>query len=150
MPSNPGKEMGDGEVVLSDAYRFVDEIHRWTPEKLERANRLASRLASNAGVEMSEPELVVAPEPVSDAARRAALAREIEAWVREGYRVETQMDYQAVVLKGHRTNHVLHVILSVITLGLWLLIWLLVAVFGGERRRLLVVDEFGKIDVRTV
>lgn len=82
--------------------------------------------------------------------RKEKLAREIEAHVRDGYRVETQGDYQAVVLKGHRANHVLHLILSLVTLGAWLLVWLLVAVFGGERRILITVDPEGVTAVKRV
>ena len=87
---------------------------------------------------------------MADDERKAKIAREVEAWVRDGYRVESQSDYQAVVLKGHRTNHILHLILSLITLGLWLIVWVLVAVFGGEQRRLMTVDEDGVVTVKRV
>ena len=35
----------------------------------------------------------------------------------QGYRVESQQDYQAVIVKGKPINHTLHIILSVITWG---------------------------------
>jgi hypothetical protein len=82
--------------------------------------------------------------------RRTQLNREVEAWVRDGYRVETQGDTQAVMLKGHRPNHILHLILTLVTLGAWAIVWILVAIFGGERRRLIVVDDEGTTHVSRV
>jgi len=81
--------------------------------------------------------------PLSTEQRRAILAQRIAEQVRKGYRVESQMEYQAILVKGHRPNHILHLILSILTAGLWLFVWLALAVFGGENRRMITVDEFG-------
>ncbi len=35
-------------------------------------------------------------------------------------------------------------------LGLWLLVWVLLAVTGGEKRQLIQVDEFGNITIQKV
>ena len=35
-----------------------------------------------------------------------------------GYRVVSQTDDQAMLVRGHRPNHILHLLLSVVTLGL--------------------------------
>lgn len=75
------------------------------------------------------------------------MAHHIAAAVGAGRRVESQSDYQAVLVRGHRPNHVLHLILSVVTFGLWVPVWLGVTVFGGEKRELLSVDEFGNCTV---
>ena len=85
----------------------------------------------------------VATEKLSPDERKASLARLISNKVHEGWRVESQSDYQAIMVRGHRPNHILHLILSIITLGIWLIVWLLVAAWGGEKRRTLMVDEFG-------
>ena len=45
------------------------------------------------------------------------------------------------MVKGHRVNHVLHLILTLVTLGLWGGVWLLLAIFKGERRRYIGVGE---------
>jgi hypothetical protein len=58
-------------------------------------------------------------------------------------RVEPQLDFTAVVVKGKNPSHVLHLLLSLITLGLWLFVWAAVSVFGGERRRMIEIDEHG-------
>ena len=55
--------------------------------------------------------------------------------VRKGWRVESQNDLQVVLVKGQRPNHVLHVILSVLTVGLWIPVSVLVAMTGDEKRK---------------
>lgn len=81
--------------------------------------------------------------------RRDTLARAVTDHVRDGYRVETVTDTQAVVVKGRRPNHLLHFFLSVFTLGFWaLFVWLPIGIFGGERRRVLTVTGPGQVDVR--
>ena len=69
--------------------------------------------------------------------RQAVLSTEIAQWVGRGYRVESQSEIQAVLVKGKPTNHVLHLLLSVFTLGLWLIVWLIV---GGQTFRRLVLN----------
>lgn len=83
--------------------------------------------------------------PVSDGQRRAALAEHVAMAVQNGWRVESQTDFQAVLVDGHRTNHLLHLILSLVTLGLWLIVWGIAAIVGGEKRRVLSVDENGRV-----
>lgn len=80
--------------------------------------------------------------------RKEALARAIHTQVAQGARVESQSDYNAILVKGHRPNHVLHLILSLVTFGLWLLVWLGVVVFGGEKRMAVEVDEWGNVNVQ--
>jgi hypothetical protein len=58
-----------------------------------------------------------------------AVAVEVQ---RDGARIQSQSDNQAVMVKGSGTNHVLHLILWLVTLGLWVLAWVAVAAFGGH------------------
>ncbi len=68
--------------------------------------------------------------------------------VRAGYRVESQVANQAVLVKGRRPNHLLHLILGVVTISLWwLFVWLPLVLFGGEKRRVVTVDTFGNVAV---
>jgi hypothetical protein len=46
---------------------------------------------------------------------------------------------KAVVVKGHRPNHILHLILSIITLGIWVPVWICITIFGGEKRKTVTV-----------
>ena len=77
--------------------------------------------------------------------RRAILAQQVQQAVGRGLRVETQSDTMAVVVNGKPVNHILHLILSVFSLGLWLIPWLIMVVAGGERRTMISVDEFGNV-----
>ena len=58
---------------------------------------------------------------------------------------ESQTDYHVVIVRGHRPNHVLHLLLSIVTLGLWIPVWILLSIFGGEKRRAISVDECGNV-----
>ena len=62
--------------------------------------------------------------------------------------VESQSDFYATLVRGHRPSHLLHLILSIITLGLWLVVWVLVSLGSGEKRTMLSVDEYGNITAR--
>lgn len=91
----------------------------------------------------------VADAAASQGARREALAERIAFLGRDGWRVESQTDYQAVVVKVKRPNHILHLVLSILTLGLWLLVWLIIALRKKERARMvLTVDEMAQVQGR--
>lgn len=77
--------------------------------------------------------------------QQEALDARIAHWIKWGYRVESQSPTQAVLVTGRRPNHILHVILSVITLGLWLIVWFLVATFSGEKRKTISVSADGRL-----
>ena len=62
-----------------------------------------------------------------------------------GMRVESQGDYQAVLIKGRRVNHILHLILTLVTAGLWAVVWIILVIVGGEKRHIVRVDEFGNV-----
>lgn len=82
--------------------------------------------------------------------RKEILARQIQMSVASGRRVESQSDTNAVFVKGKDVNHVLHVILSVLSCGLWLPVWLILIVTGGEKREMVTVDEWGNAAVQRV
>ena len=81
--------------------------------------------------------------------RREALQKQIEEFTRrQNYWVESRSDFEAVLVKGRRVNHLLHGILSVLTVGVWLPVWILLTVFGGEKRRRFYVTREGKVGER--
>ena len=80
--------------------------------------------------------------------RKEALGRAVHTQVAQGARVESQGDYQAILVKGHRPNHMLHLILTLVTLGLWAFVWIGVVAFGGESRMSVGVDEWGNTNVQ--
>jgi hypothetical protein len=86
--------------------------------------------------------------PKTSEQRKELLAQQVANQVRSGRRVESQSDYQAVIVYGHKVNHILHFLLGFITFGLWWLVWIMLAIGGGERRELIAVDEFGNASVQ--
>jgi hypothetical protein len=77
--------------------------------------------------------------------RRSVLASNIAQQVRKGWSVESQTDYQATLAKGHRPNHVLHLILTVLTIGIWGIVWIIVSLTSRVKRQTITVDEFGNV-----
>lgn len=61
----------------------------------------------------------------------------VDHYVGRGWRVESRTEHQVVLAKGQRPNHLLHFFLTIFTLGLWALVWLMVSAFGGEKRKVL-------------
>jgi hypothetical protein len=59
------------------------------------------------------------------------------------WRVEQQTDMNAILVRGKPVNHVLHLLLSLLTLGLWLFVWIPLMALGGETRYCLAVDDHG-------
>lgn len=97
---------------------------------------------------MSEQAMTqTAAEPIraTPEQRTAALERYVATAGQQGWRVQSMTSTQAQLLKGKPTNHVLHLILSLITLGAWLLVWAAVVLFAGQKQRLVTVDEFGNV-----
>lgn len=77
----------------------------------------------------------------TDAERREALDEAIRRARERGAGLESQTDYTAVLVVANNPNHVLHLVLSIVTFGVWLLAWLLVVLRGKERRILVSVDD---------
>lgn len=61
---------------------------------------------------------------------------------RQGGKVEAVSGSQMVVSSGKPVNHILHFLLGFVTLGAWwVIVWLPLCIFGGEKRRVLVVGS---------
>ena len=80
-----------------------------------------------------------------DAERKELLRNFVVEKVASGSRVELQDDFSAVLVFGSKPNHILHFILSILTAGFWLIIWLFIALGSKERRTLYRIDEYGVI-----
>jgi hypothetical protein len=84
--------------------------------------------------------------PVSDETRRQLLQEYLSRDLHSGRgRVESVTAYTAVMVYGKPVNHVLHLLATVLCCGLWLPIWILIAIDGGEKRRVLSVDHCGNV-----
>jgi hypothetical protein len=100
------------------------------------------------GTDWTEQFRVAPPPSVpSDDLRSAVLDRAVMLAVSRGGRVESRSLYQAIIVYGQPPNNVLHAVLSLLTFGLWLLVWLTILIFGqsSERRQVLEVDSYGNL-----
>lgn len=77
--------------------------------------------------------------------RRAMLAQQLQQAAARGLRLESQTEFQAVLIEGKPINHTLHAILTIFTCLIWGIVWAVIAATGGEKRHQLVVDEFGNV-----
>jgi len=87
----------------------------------------------------------LAHEPVTLDQRSQLLGQAVSSATRQGWRVVSQAQTQAQLVKGKPTNHILHLILSIITLGVWLIVWIAMVIFGGEKQKFISVDEYGRL-----
>ncbi|WP_217913184.1 hypothetical protein [Miltoncostaea marina] len=83
-------------------------------------------------------------------ARSRALARALREQVAGGARIEAWYDGGAVTVRGRRPNHVLHLLITLFSVGLWDLVWIALAILGGEQRSIISVDEGGEVTVEDV
>jgi hypothetical protein len=77
----------------------------------------------------------------TDAERRDTLDAAIHRALERGARLDSRMEFSAILVVASTPNHVLHLVLSIVTFGIWLLAWLLVVLRGKERRILVSVDD---------
>lgn len=100
------------------------------------------------------PTPAAAPAPASGVKsadeRKQLLARALQTQIAQGARIESQSDFQAVVIKGKHVNHVLHLILTLVTFFMWGIVWLALVITGGEKRSIVAVDEYGNVSVQKV
>jgi hypothetical protein len=80
--------------------------------------------------------------------REELLARAIADHVRAGWTIAAQSRFQAVLIRGKRPNHRLHLTLTLVTFGLWGIVWLAVSIFGGEKRQIIDIDEHGHTNIQ--
>ena len=77
--------------------------------------------------------------------RMKVLNQEIIKHQTLGKRVESQIEYHVVLVQKQDVNHILHLILSVCTAGLWLVVWAIMVLQTKDIRQVLQVDEYGSI-----
>ena len=87
---------------------------------------------------MNESDSLLTPE------EQEALFRDrLDKRLRKGWRVTSQEGLSAQLESGKHVNHLLHLILSFITLGIWIPMWILLSIFGRQKHQHLNVDERG-------
>ena len=92
------------------------------------------------------PAVPLSTTPVSDQVRCERLQHYLsQELMQQRGRVESVTDYTAVVVYGRPVNHILHLLLTLVTCGLWAVIWLGLVVDHGEQRCVLFVDSCGNV-----
>lgn len=82
---------------------------------------------------------------ITRAERAHTLEAEIQYHGSKGWRVRSKTGSEAALVKGEPISHVTHLLFTIATLGLWLLVWIPLIVFGGERHKYVHVDEDGGV-----
>lgn len=82
----------------------------------------------------------------TESERRSALETRVVRELADGATLESQGGYNAVLIKGKQVNHILHLILSIITAGIWLIVWLLLVITNKRQRVVLFVNEDGVVE----
>jgi hypothetical protein len=77
--------------------------------------------------------------------RKQILAQQLQMASARGRRVESQQDFQAVLIEGKPVNNTLHAILTFLTCLVWGIVWIIISATGGEKRELILVDEWGNV-----
>jgi hypothetical protein len=85
---------------------------------------------------MSVP-LPSTPEHASPAVAKEPLPEQIQRLVINGWRVESQTDQMALMVKGRRPEHILHFVLTMLTFGFWAIVWIFLAISRREDRMVL-------------
>lgn len=114
---------------------FIDRAKRAVRDDLARGRGERELLAQQRQAEIDARGEQEASLDVAGTVRRM---------IAQGWRVESQIDGQVVMVTGHRPNHVLHLLLSIVTVGLWLIVWLIVGLTGGERRKIVRAGPDGR------
>jgi hypothetical protein len=101
----------------------------------------------------SEPTPPPSPMPQtpikSAEERKAALEVVLASELSTGKsRIESKSDFTAVLVSGKKVNHVLHLILTLLTAGLWLFVWLVIVITNSGGRKVISVDAYGNVTTK--
>jgi hypothetical protein len=105
--------------------------------------KLLGRVKNELTIRSQARELVLSTTPRSVVQREAILQKKILQYVGMGYEVQMQSDFQAVLSYNKRPNHILHFFLTILLIGFWLIVWIIIALKNHKYYLTITVDEFG-------
>ena len=79
---------------------------------------------------------------------RAALDRAIATEVASGAELVSQAGTNALLVTGNKFNFTLNLLLTVLTAGLWLIVWAILVATNKPQRVVLFVNERGHVERR--
>ena len=84
-----------------------------------------------------------------DASRKSILDNGLRSYAVSGYMIETKNDFDAVITKQNRTNHILHFLLLAPTCGFWVIPWIYLTIVNkNPERHAYWVDEYGRSEIK--
>lgn len=92
-----------------------------------------------------QTQAVAQVAPQYAAIQSTSMAQTVASYVHAGWRVESQGAGYAVVVWGNRPNHILHLILTLVTFGFWAIVWLIIGISSRETRKTIQVDGYGNV-----
>ena len=78
----------------------------------------------------------------------ALLNDEVARWAKNGWSVSSVSGGQAIVQRTVKLNWLLHILLSLLTAGLWLVVVAVLVINRKVETKVITVDNTGKIRVR--
>jgi hypothetical protein len=79
--------------------------------------------------------------------RKMRLGQAVQAEVMQGGVIESQSDFTAIIRYGKPINHILHLILTLLTCGLWGIVWIVIWIISNQEKKsiALQINEFGQV-----
>ncbi|MCY3915760.1 MAG: 3'-5' exonuclease [Chloroflexi bacterium] len=154
--SRLAKRMGIDTRNAHDAAADVDmtiQVMRWAYDNVKSlpAPRKQATTTSRKAkpVFYKEKEIEDFGMTISESERQQILNEAIIQHQATGARLESRVGFQAVFVTQEKTNHILHLIVTLITGGLWLPVWVLLALTRKKKREALQVDEYGEASLES-
>ena len=113
------------------------------------ANRIKSKFNSFWANNIASKPIVLSTTERSDSERKSMLEKQIIFYVSTGWSLETQTEFAAVMSSGKGLNHILHLLLSIVTFGFWLIVWLFLLMVNRITKKTISVDKFGNISIES-
>ena len=83
-------------------------------------------------------------QSLSEDERRSWLAQQVDDHVGQGWQIVSRTENLAALRFGKPINHVLHLLLTLVTCGLWALVWIYLALFQGEKHKTISTADAGR------
>jgi hypothetical protein len=124
------------------SYIWNDKSNRWT-----RSDGAGARPASYSldPAALSDPKPVDQRPPVDGARRERLLEKAIQEELLDGASLLRGERFSAILTRRKPVRHGLHAVASLLTLGLWTTVWIIMAIARKDQRYRLEVDEWGNV-----
>lgn len=85
---------------------------------------------------------------ISNDQRQQILFQQVSIYLNQGWEVQSQNEFSVILVKKPKpVNHILHLLLSILTAGVWLFVWLGLAMFSSSKSmtKMINVSENGAV-----